>query len=96
MIVHKSMSSTTTAAAGLLESVAKLIVAAFYDECFAIDQRIGKLSSRVGVHALHRGACDIHLSGTFLLSESLEIDQPNRLIFVNGHRDKVEWIQLGA
>ena len=77
------MSPASSPSATAPEAVTEPVFAALDPKCFPVDQRFGKLFSRLIVNSLNRCAGNVHLAGALLLSEPFQVDEPDGFVLVN-------------
>lgn len=75
------------AAARHFTRVAYQIITAFDDQPSAVDEAVGNFMTRVPVHGLRGGPCDVHPFGARLLIQAFQIDEPDGFIFLDRHDD---------
>ena len=69
------------AAARHFTRVAYQIITAFDDQPSAVDEAVGNFMTRVPVHGLRGGPCDVHPFGARLLIQAFQIDEPDGFIY---------------
>jgi len=75
------------AAAAVIAAFTQNIVPAFYLKALAVDKGIRKFAPCTVVNGLHRGTCNIHPQGAFLLCKSFKVNKPYAFKFINRHHN---------
>ncbi len=90
------MSPAASPSAAAPPTVTESVFATLDPESFPVDQRLGKLFSRPIVDPLNRRPGDVHLGGALLLGESLQVDETDRFVLVNGQVNGPLRAQVGV